>query len=580
MNYSFIFVCQQGELEIKALLLAASLKRFLLCKYELVAALPRPEAQWGQPDSATLYALDQLGVHIAYIDNPIDPNYPIGNKLACLNIQTAADKLVFLDSDIICLRGFHHSQRFEQPINAKPADLRSFGSTPGEWESVYAALNLSVPPCPVLATVSGVSMSPYFNAGLVAVRRDAGFGDAWITCARSIDADPGIANKRPWLDQIALPAAATQLGLTVDSLDERYNYPAHLKPLDAQNLPIFCHYHWPSVLRREPLANALVAELADQVPAMRQAMESDANWRVLLKPYSLSRTGFWQRQRSPVAMMRKAAHGPDLFITGIARSGTSYLCSLLNKVHDNVVVNEPTEIFEPLSSAALPWGVATFYRDLRRDILDGTPIQNKLHNGEFIEDTAVIDVVARYSPDVSRPDFLLATKNTLSYLARLPQIRRVMPNAKIVVCVRHPFDTIASWKSSFAHLASADVNSFPVGHPHDPHLTHAARLRLEDIAQTQNLALRRALLWRHLAELILDNLDRVLLIRYEDLMTNPRHCLAQILQASDLRLKLNAGAVLKPSTARNKRENLDTEDLDAINNVCGQTAALLGYETI
>ncbi len=562
------------------MLLAASLKRFLRCDYELVAALPHPEAQWGNPDSATLAAFDQLGVRIAHIANPIHPSYPIGNKLACLNIQTSADKLVFLDSDIICLRGFHHSQRFERPINAKPADLRSFGSSHGEWKSVYAALNLSIPPCPVLATVSGASMSPYFNAGLVAVRRDIGFGDAWIACAQAIDADPGITNKRPWLDQIALPAAATQLGLTVDSLDERYNYPTHLKPLNAQNLPIFCHYHWPSVLRREPLTNALVAELADQVPAMRQAMESDPNWRVLLKPYSLSRTGFWQRQRSPVAMMRKAAHGPDLFITGIARSGTSYLCSLLNKVHDNVVVNEPTEIFEPLSSAALPWGVATFYRDLRRDILDGTPIQNKLHNGEFIEDTAVIDKFACYSPEVNRPDFLLATKNTLSYLARLPQIRRVMPHAKIVVCVRHPLDTIASWTASFAHLASADVNSFPVGHPHDPHLPQTARQRLEDIAQTQNLALRRALLWRHLAELILDNLDRVLLIRYEDLVADPRHCLAQILQASDLKLKLNAGAVLKPSTARNKRENLDTEDLDAINNVCGQSAALLGYETM
>ena len=36
----FVFVCQQGELELKALLLALSLKRHLRFHAELVAAVP------------------------------------------------------------------------------------------------------------------------------------------------------------------------------------------------------------------------------------------------------------------------------------------------------------------------------------------------------------------------------------------------------------------------------------------------------------------------------------------------------------------------------------------------------------
>lgn len=43
----FVFVCQQGELELKALLLALSLKRHLRFHAELVAAVPSGIAEWG-----------------------------------------------------------------------------------------------------------------------------------------------------------------------------------------------------------------------------------------------------------------------------------------------------------------------------------------------------------------------------------------------------------------------------------------------------------------------------------------------------------------------------------------------------
>lgn len=581
MKYSFVFICQQGELEIKSILLAASLKRFLRCDHELVAALPQPESRWGKPADATLHLLASLGVRQARITNPVDDGYPIGNKLACLNIETTADKIVFLDSDMLCLREFPHLPRFEQAFNAKPADLHTFGSVPGEWALVYASLGLDLPTVPVLATVSGQTMSPYFNAGMIAVRRDAGLGDVWVDCARAIDANPAIGNKRPWLDQIALPVAVARLGLAVDYLDERFNYPAHLKPLDGHDLPYFCHYHSPDVLRREPLANALVTELVSGYPALRSIIETVPEWRILLEPYTLKRTTplpFLRPSRE--ADMRKAAAGAEVLITGIPRSGTSYLCSILNKVRDCVVINEPAQIFPPLAGQVLPWGVPVHYRDLRRAILSGKPIENKLHNGEFIEDTAQVDTVEAYSPVVSRPDFLLATKNTLAYLARLPQLRRVMPRATVVVCVRNPLDTIASWKNSFDHLASAAVENFPVGSPQDGHLSLQARQRLEEISLTRSPAVRRALLWRHLAELILENRDRVLLLRYEEMVTRPQEALQEILRTARVSFGLRRVAVLHPSSLRTRREGLDNEDLLAVRSICGQAAMELGYDSI
>lgn len=578
LRYCFVFVCQQGELELKSLLLAASLKHHLRCDFELVAALPTPDAVWGRPSAATLDLLAELGVRLVPIENPIGVDYPIGNKLACLSIETSADKIVFLDSDILCLREFRHEARFDRPFNAKPADYATFTADPVQWQRCYAAMGLSLPPDRMTATVSGQLMPPYFNAGVIAVHRTAGLGEAWIQAARAIDTDEGVINKRPWLDQIALPVALAKLALSTDCLDERFNYPAHVKPLNSAELPYFCHYHSPAVLRREPLANALVVELAGRYPALGDMMRENEDWAGLLEPLSLSLPSGLSRTLTP-ALSRLAGEGVggEVIITGIPRSGTSYLCARLNRVLDCVVINEPAEIFAPLAEQAMPWGIPLYYRDLRSRILRGEAIENKLKNGEFIEDTAVMDGLESYRPQVSRPDFLLATKNTLAYLARLPHLRRVMPDASIIACIRHPLDTIASWKSTFPHLKNAAVESLPVGNVDDPFLTEQQRQRLREISASDDEALRRALLWRYLAEILLDNRDRIVLIRYEELVADPRAALSEILKnvagAATLRLPHD----IQASSPRIKREILTDADYQAISGVCGQVAAELGY---
>lgn len=94
MKYCFVFFCQQGGLELKAMLLAASLKRYLRCDYECVAAIPQRATQWGTVSSDTLAFMQDLGVRTVPITNPINEYYPIGNKVACLGMDTSADKLI------------------------------------------------------------------------------------------------------------------------------------------------------------------------------------------------------------------------------------------------------------------------------------------------------------------------------------------------------------------------------------------------------------------------------------------------------------------------------------------------------
>jgi len=69
MKYCFVFICQQGELEIKSMLLAASLKENLQCDYELVSAIPQPESRWGKISENAEKLIDQLGIRKVTIEN-------------------------------------------------------------------------------------------------------------------------------------------------------------------------------------------------------------------------------------------------------------------------------------------------------------------------------------------------------------------------------------------------------------------------------------------------------------------------------------------------------------------------------
>jgi hypothetical protein len=262
---------------------------------------------------------------------------------------------------------------------------------------------------------------------------------------------------------------------------------------------------------------------------------------------------------------------PELIVTGISRSGTSYLCSLLHRFDNCVAINEPREIISVLGAEEVPWGVPAFYRKLRSDILAGRPIENKLRRGEVEEDTARHRRRRKYRPNVGADDFLLAVKNTREFLFRLEAAGRVMPTARVVVCVRNPIDTIASWKASFRHLREADVAPF-LGHPKRMWLAEEQQVALQRIAATGDLPERRALWWRFQAERVLEHRDRLVLVEYDELVAEPLATLRRILvgyRPGGLRTPI------APSVARSKRELLDDEDRRAIRTICSQAAAEL-----
>lgn len=304
MRFTITFICQRGELEAKAVLLAASLRRHLAAPVDLVARLPAPETAWGRPSPSTLRALESLGVAVAPVHNPIADAYPIGNKLACLDVPAASrgscpDRVVFLDSDILCTGPFDPDRELAADFSVKPVDFATFAGGPAAWARLYRLFGLPEPARRVVATVSGEETWPYFNAGVVGVRADAGLARSWAECCRRIDAEDWVPSRRPHLDQIALPIAAALCGLDATLLEERLNYPAHLRPLRPVP-PVLCHYHRPDIVAQEPLLTATVRGLVDAHPALRPVIEADSAWRTVLGAGS-PRRRWWPFGSAPAA---------------------------------------------------------------------------------------------------------------------------------------------------------------------------------------------------------------------------------------------------------------------------------------
>lgn len=578
VSASVSFVCEPGRLEAQALLLAASL-RAMYPELPLVAAVPRalPEP--------TSRALAVLGVTELEISNPLASDYPIGNKLAALGVGAGDGLRVFLDSDMLALHAWDWNVLGTHALAAKPADLATFGSD-ALWQDLYARFDLAAPTQRVLSTVSRHLMYPYFNAGMVATAAAAELADAWAQTCLAIDTMQDVNPRRPWLDQIGLPIAAARLGLSTRSLGEAWNYPAHVKPL--RDTPCIVHYHVPAVVAREPALVERVRRLLSRYPQVAAVVEADVAWKPVLqalehraaqprprRPWFLP--GTRRPAASPIAGTAHAAH--DLILTGIPRSGTSYLCKALDKFTNMAVINEPGALFEGLRWAAEPWAVPLLHADLRTRLDSGEAVPNKFDaRGKLTDDTAMHDALAPYRPHLRDDRWVLATKNTLAYMSRLEGILRLMPKARVVVCIRHPLDTLASWKGTFAHLAEGDPSTLPVGGLADPYLPAHLREGLEALHRLDDPAMRRAAWWSLLASEILRWRDHVEVVRYEDLVADPaariRSALGPLIQVAG-----DPVSPLRPSSARvTRRRALDESDWRAAGALCAGVAEAFGYD--
>ena len=260
----------------------------------------------------------------------------------------------------------------------------------------------------------------------------------------------------------------------------------------------------------------------------------------------------------------------NLVITGIPRSGTSYVCALLNSIDNTVLVNEPAEALQFLRNGS-SHTLTEYYARTRDSILKGMPIQNKIVDGKFIEDTNENDARNYYVPEVQNASFVFGSKNTFVYLVCLERIRQQLPYTRILACARHPYDVIASWKRvEFPHLKNANPMFFV------DYVSGEEKNKLVGIGSIREIEVRYALLWDYLAQCIIRSIDDLVLLKYEEFVVDPARHIVAVYKALGITLQLVPE--MPASKAISHREVLSAAEVDAIQKHCADSAGYFGYE--
>ena len=505
-----------------------------------------------------------MNVEFLEISNPIGSDYLIGNKLECLNHGNSTNK-VFLDTDIMCCQSFDFPNLEDNTIAVKPADRNTCDWDSLTWSKAYEKYaNYDLKEKDILiSTAFKEMMHPYFNAGVIQIKGNKEFSTEWIRIAKSLDNDSGFTDKRPWLDQLALPLTIKKLKLNLKCLNEDYNFPANIKLVTSNTKLV--HYHRPDIITKNSLLINCINQISSKYPWILDVLSNQPDWCKIENLCNI--------QKRQLYINPPTDPTQNVIITGIPRSGTSYLCSLLSKIENTVVINEPKEVLRPLKKRYIPWGVAGYYANIRRDIIMGEAIINKQKDGKITEDTMINNERELYYPTISSNDFTLITKNTMGYLTAMSRLLMVMPCANYIGVFRCPVDTIASWKSSFQHLKEAIPANMKILATNEEWLDKADRELVDHINHSGSVIVRQALLWNLFASQLLKYRHRIKLISYTNIVQKPNKVLIKIFNQPE-----KGKLIFNKAEARSKSHFLTNDEKTVIHNLTLETYRQLQSE--
>ena len=241
----------------------------------------------------------------------------------------------------------------------------------------------------------------------------------------------------------------------------------------------------------------------------------------------------------------------DIILTGIARSGTTLSCSLLNKLPRCVALHEP---MNPAELVGLPFpeaymaAVASFFSAQRASLLGSGTAVSKARGGRVPDnpfESAPAGVGLRPSTVANEevhfgktlpPDFRLVVKHPNFFTATLVTLLTRYPCYAIV---RNPLAALLSW-----HSIQAPVNDghLPFGEAFDPALA-------ADLAAEPDCLARQLIILRWYFSHYDSLLPREHVIRYEDLVASGGRALAVV--------DPDAAALTEPLESRNTSKLYD-----------------------
>lgn len=218
---TFFFIVEPPKYQMMACYLAASVRENFGDGVAMVGYCPRHRI--GELDPYVLEVLGRMGCGVRPMGTEgwFDPPYPHGNKLLAALEERETEFSCFLDSDILFLRP-NDVANLIRPGHVSLTPAASMGWAGQEvWPAIYGAAGVEMPTerIRLMNQRGGKDRMPYFSSGLFCfpeTHRDARgmrFPEVWMEVAQAIEATEGIPGKRPYLDQMSLPAAIRKAGL-------------------------------------------------------------------------------------------------------------------------------------------------------------------------------------------------------------------------------------------------------------------------------------------------------------------------------------------------------------------------------
>jgi len=211
----------------------------------------------------------------------------------------------------------------------------------------------------------------------------------------------------------------------------------------------------------------------------------------------------------------------NVLITGTPRSGTTLLCSLLNKLPDTVALHEPMNVWEFPNcpdATAIADVIERFCGDTRKSLLEKGVAVSK-HVGGLIPDNVAADQVNRSGTRLRHTEhgpvridkpltdkFALAIKHPVAFTALLPTLSK---RFECVAIVRNPLSMLASWNS----LAWLNVRNghAPIGEKLDSQLQ-------QDLAAEPDVFERQIHILEWFYRRFRENLPENRILKYEELI--------------------------------------------------------------
>jgi hypothetical protein len=288
-NNVIAFICQPGEIEIKALLLAYTLRKNLKIKVDPIALIPFHFKS--QINSSSFFIFSKLNVEIRYFENlfiankeQLLPGDAMSNKFYGLESLPDKQNILFLDSDIICLKTFSQ-ELFRARLAAKPAGY----SLNTRWDSIYQLAGISFPTRRIKCTVDEVESPPYFNTGVIFISKElkANLCEWWkeyfLFFSKKEMLEENLFN--PFhRDQLAFALATEKLGINVILLDKSYNYYVRRRKLIHPDT-FLVHYHdCYTIFSIEALLN-LFSSFQAEFPEVMNILNHFLPWKLLANQY-------------------------------------------------------------------------------------------------------------------------------------------------------------------------------------------------------------------------------------------------------------------------------------------------------